>query len=427
MADVGGCPVNDLTTRDAPDVRLPLRHIVLAAGALAAAAAVLVAWGPGIFTDPHLLALTHIVTLGWITLTIMGASYQMVPVVLGVRLWSERAAYVAFWHYVPGVVLLVVGFWWFWPPLFVAGGTLVVGGLLTYTLNMVRTLARVHGRSLYRPYFLAATGYLLAVGVYGLTLAVDFLHPFLGQGPVDHIVFHVLLGVGGWVTLLAMGVAYKLTPMFTLSHGRGDGWGRSVFALVAGGLLALIVVLAITPSRLPVALTALVPTAGILLFLADQTLYLRERRRKRLDLGMRFTAVALGYLALTTALGWGALAGGRVPAPVVLILALFGWVGCLMTGQAYKIVPFLVWVHRFGARAGLEPVPLLREMYGAAWGEANLWAFAPAGALMAAGVGWALPAATEAGALCLLIGSLLLIGNLVRVLRTGRTAAAAAD
>ena len=41
-------------------------------------------WGPalaGHYYHPRLLALTHAVTLGWITLAIMGASYQLVPVV----------------------------------------------------------------------------------------------------------------------------------------------------------------------------------------------------------------------------------------------------------------------------------------------------------------------------------------------------------
>ncbi len=416
--------MSDLATRNAPDVHLPVRHLMAGAVALLLAAALLVGLAPTVLRDPVTprgLALTHIVTLGWITLTIMGASYQMVPVVLGVRLWSERVARVAFRHYVPGVLALVVGFWIFWPPLLAAGGALVVGGLVAYAYNMVRTLARVSVWGLHGPFFAVATGFLVAVGLYGLTLAADIVHPFLGQGPVNHIVFHLLLGVVGWITLLAMGVAYKLTPMFALSHGRGDGWGRVVLGLVAGGLVLLLAVLTVAPAPGAVLAAAAVPLAGVLLFVLDQAMYLRVRMRRRIDLGLRFAVVALAYLAATGLLAWMDLAGWVVVPPAALVeLALLGWAGCLINGQLYKIVPFLVWYDRYGSRVGLQPVPLLRDMYDARRGEANLWLFAPAPALLALGAATGSAVLTETGAVALLAGAALLLSNLVHVLRPGR-------
>ena len=29
----------------------------------------------------------------------------------------------------------------------------------------------------------------------------------------------------------------------------------------------------------------------------------------------------------------------------------------------YKIVPFLVWFHKFSVKVGLEPVPMLKDMF----------------------------------------------------------------
>ena len=69
-----------------PSVTLPLRYLVAATVAFALAA-LGVPWLAreltGHYYHPRVLALTHTVTLGWITLTIMGASYQLVPIVLG--------------------------------------------------------------------------------------------------------------------------------------------------------------------------------------------------------------------------------------------------------------------------------------------------------------------------------------------------------
>ena len=35
----------------------------------------------------------------------------------------------------------------------------------------------------------------------------------------------------------------------------------------------------------------------------------------------------------------------------------------LIVGQMYKILPFLTWYHKYSKKAGLEKVPLLKEMY----------------------------------------------------------------
>ncbi len=45
---------------------------------------------------PHVLALVHLATLGWLTMTIMGASFQLVPVMTVAPL---RATRLLPWHY----------------------------------------------------------------------------------------------------------------------------------------------------------------------------------------------------------------------------------------------------------------------------------------------------------------------------------------
>ncbi|MGH7300489.1 MAG: hypothetical protein ACREJE_08765, partial [Candidatus Rokuibacteriota bacterium] len=66
-----------------PSPLVPLGYLVCAAAAFLVAT-MGVAWlGPeltGHYYHPRLLALTHTVTLGWVTLAIMGASYQLIPI-----------------------------------------------------------------------------------------------------------------------------------------------------------------------------------------------------------------------------------------------------------------------------------------------------------------------------------------------------------
>ena len=74
---------------------LPLAYLGAAAAAFVAATAALPWLAPelsGHYYHPRVLALTHAVTLGWITMSILGASYQLIPIVLERPLWSERLA-----------------------------------------------------------------------------------------------------------------------------------------------------------------------------------------------------------------------------------------------------------------------------------------------------------------------------------------------
>ena len=98
----------------APAITLPLRYLV------AAAIAFLVATGgvswlaselAGHYYHPRIMALTHTVALGWITLAIVGASYQLIPIVLERPLWSERLARWQFWILVLSIAGMVGHFY----------------------------------------------------------------------------------------------------------------------------------------------------------------------------------------------------------------------------------------------------------------------------------------------------------------------------
>ncbi|QKJ98531.1 MAG: hypothetical protein HND40_02605 [Ignavibacteriota bacterium] len=60
---------------------------------------------------PKILAITHIATLGWITMIIFGALFQLIPVVLEVKLFSENSCRSSVldlysWRYWIGLLLL---------------------------------------------------------------------------------------------------------------------------------------------------------------------------------------------------------------------------------------------------------------------------------------------------------------------------------
>ena len=411
--------MNSIAARHAPDVRIPLAHILTGVVAALLGGLLLVWQSPTLLRQPvgdfHTLAVTHLFTLGWLAMTITGATYQLVPVVLAVRLHSERLARVGYPLLTTGAALMVAGFWAARLDILIPGAILAATALLVYAGHITATVLRSNAHRMHRLFFFGALAHLALVCILGGLMAADFRWGFLHA---DLLPAHVIAAILGWATVLAMGVAYKLTPMFALSHGHGEGTGTAVVALgTAGTLLLLLGGLSNWPAPAP-ALASLPLLCAVALFLRDQWLFFRSRHKPRLDTGLRLVVVACGYLGLTALLGWADLAGLlRLPPATLVILAVLGWLGCLIAGQTYKIVPFLVWFHRYAPRAGREKVPLLREMYDEHVAGLGIWGLTVAGLLLAVGSGTGNPGLLRLGGLSWLGGYGTVAYNLIQVLR----------
>ena len=52
---------------------------------------------------------------------------------------------------------------------------------------------------------------------------------------------------------------------------------------------------------------------------------------------------------------------------------LFGCITLLIIGMMYKVVPFLVWFHKYSDKVGKEKVPLLKDMFSERIGSIQFW------------------------------------------------------
>jgi hypothetical protein len=375
------------------------------------------------------LVTVHLLTLGWLTPLMLGALSQFVPVITRRQLASDNAPGPALALHAVGLGVMLAGFLALGggplasslgPSGEVAlplGGALVVAGVGVNGANLAVTLWRARPLALSARYVAAALAFLAATVLLGLTLAVALAVPALlppalaatiaGEG----LPFHVLAGVAGWFTLTAMGVGLKLLAMFALAPEQRGRLGDWAFALTAGGLglgFAAGFAALFAPSAAAVGAVADAGLAagalGVAAFLADMWRLYRDRRRRALEANARFGAWALALFAL--ALAWGVYAqlngGGMAAFAPVVALALMGWLSGLGLSQLFKIVPFLTWIERYGARMGRERVPrvqdMVRERRAAPWFA--LW-FVAVLALTAA-VATAQPALARAAAVALL-------------------------
>lgn len=351
----------------APPFRLPGEHFAAALFFLVSGSVGLVLLAEelasGAYPSRHLVGVTHLFTLGWITTSILGALYQFMPVALGRPIRSVGLADASFGLHAGGLPLFVSGFLTGSRAVMLAGALALTCGLLLFLGNLGATLAAASRRDV-TWWALSWAGVFLAVTLgLGMALALNLQSGFLGGNRAVTLGAHVHVALGGWVLLVIVGVANRLLPMFLLSHGVGEGPIRASVVLLASGA-ATLATFHHGPPVIGRWVPALLLAGGLSCFLVQAARHYRARVRRYLDPGMRLVAVSLGFLAsglilaFPVLLGW---AGSRWVTAYVLVLV--GGISLFVAAHYYKIIPFLVWYHRFGPLAGRRPVPRVADLF----------------------------------------------------------------
>ncbi|HEY9899153.1 MAG TPA: hypothetical protein V6D00_08225 [Pantanalinema sp.] len=370
-----------VATDRSPEFSLPLRYFLLAIGAYVAATAGMLAFGSdltGSVWHPRVLGLTHVLTLGTIVGMIMGASYQLIPVVLLVPLWSPRLGKATFWVFLAGVIAMVAGFWGMTPAWLGIGAALAGTSIASFLVNVVVSLSRGARLGLVGAFVLASLAFLGAAVTLGMSRALGYAHPALALAIRNPVAIHAHLAAFGGAAMLVFGVSYRLIPMFAVSS-EGDRRGAWVLGLGVAGMLSLTLGLLGAAEAL-VRAGALVIAAGCCVWMLDVRGMFGARIRKQLDVGLAYVVTTVGWLGLATVLGL-ALAWGAVPAWIgadrlaiaYALCGLIGFIGFSILGQFYKIMPFLAWYHRYSALVGKVKVPLIRDIYDMRLGWGGFW------------------------------------------------------
>jgi len=349
----------------------------------------------------------HLFLVGYVMMIIFGAMAQLVPVVLETGHFSVEWYYVIFWMLLAGVSLLIVGFWS--APLMLAfGGLLVLAAMVTFAVEVFLTIRRSELESLTAHAVKLSNAFLLTGIVTGFLMALAF-GGFLGIEIERLFLAHVYSVVAGYILVTIYGITLVLLPMFGLAHGFAEWPAKWALRVVSAS-----VVLIFLGSLFDVAILRAVGYLGVfgsvVLHFYQVWLIYRVRVRRELDIWYASMLYAYGALALALLLGLLYLLGGATYDPLLhgafwFLLLFFAF---LINGHLYKIIPFLVWFHRYSHLVGKAKVPMLHEMYPkkAAWFE---YGFSAIGGLLAgAGLLFGSDALFRGGASFLLVGAIFL-------------------
>ncbi|MGY6247701.1 hypothetical protein ACXIUS_09095 [Bosea thiooxidans] len=329
--------------------------------------------------EPATLVLVHLVAIGWLSLAMAGALLQFVPVLVSRPLAFPQLALPALIVLVTGLLLLCAGFailaGWIDGPLGLlplAAASLLTGCALL-GLMLVATLLSARPVTLFAFFVLTGLACLAVTALSGSAFATILS----GRGGwllnfavlPDGVPFHALLGLGGWLGLIAFGVSYRLFVMFMMAPELPARRVRPVLLSAGLGLGIAFAGLGapfagFEPGTGWVA-AALAALAGASAFYGRDILALyRARRRKALEINMLASIPAYGSLGLGIALLPIAVMGGAEDSIVAALafLLTFGWLGGLTLAQLVKIVSFMTWLETYAPRLGRGPAPRVGDL-----------------------------------------------------------------
>lgn len=320
--------------------------------------------------NPKTLAITHTMALGWGTMIILGASYQLVPVLIEGKLYSDFMAYLSFVLTGIGIPLLVYGFYSFnmgWPLQF--GGIMITLAILLYMANLGKSLFDSKTKNIHAVIVFTAIVWLIATTFLGLLLVYNFNIKILSQDSVRYLSIHAHIGIAGWFLQLVMGVGSRLIPMFLISKYTNQKLLWKIYAFINCGLLLYIIfdLLAVSTLLYYIPIGMLLFAIGSFIFYCKKAY--DHRIRKNVDEEMKLSLLSvlmiglpvLVLLVFILLVNFFSFSGNL--ANLYGFLIFFGWLTAIIMGMTFKTLPFIVWNKVYQNKASNQSTPNPKDLF----------------------------------------------------------------
>ena len=364
---------NGLSLDQAPPISVVFKFFFSASLFGMLAGILILFWQTDIFDPSSTAAITiiHTLTLGVMASFMLGALFQMLPVIAGVVIQDpiRKSQWVQI-PFVLGTISLLLAFglpqyhhlYWL--------ASLLLGvSLLGIAATMLKNLARLkyHTPSS-KGMMLALFSFIaLIVAALYLTLSLSGLTEGVYYSNVKEV--HYSFGLFGWITLLIISISFQVIEMFYVT----PPYPKWTIRYLTGTILALLVIKALCLFLFPVAVVP-VTMALSLLFIgfAALTLYrLTQRKRPLADATIWFWRTGMSSLIISMLFWLFSLVIPNIEIKTVSYIAFVSFALSVVFAMFYKIVPFLTWFH-LNAQ-GYFTAPMMHEVIHPKTAKKHYW------------------------------------------------------
>ncbi len=306
----------------------------------------------------NLVAWVHQYMLGFVMMSIFAAMAQLAPIVV-----EANHRFVSFFHLIwilllVGLIVMLFGFYAN-AALLPFGGILVLMAMVLFAVDLWLTLKDGKRKTSVTASMKASNFFLLFGVLSGVMMAFSYSGAQIDAAPWYKI--HVFALIGGFVVMVIMGVSTILVPMFGYSKRVSDNdFGVSFKLMFSGVIMMMIGSLIHVKALEDIAMLLIMASVGFYFYQLFSMF--SSRARVEHDIWAKSMYVGFGSLALSwffIALSFFGISELLRPG---LWLLLVGFMGFLIFGNFYKIIPFLVWFQRYSPLVGEQKVPMLHEL-----------------------------------------------------------------
>ena len=354
-----------LSLNQAPPIEVVLRLFLIGSLFGIALSFMLFFWHDNLsdISHPTTLTIVHTLTLGVMASFMLGALFQMMPVLCGVHIkapidLSVRVSFTLMF----GVIILIFAFLKGESSLYIIASILIAFALFSSTFVMIKELLKIkHSNS--------SRGMLIALSSLVITIILALILVSMRVGidiPLNYInlkSIHFSFGLFGWIAILIISVSFQVVEMFYVTPKYSNKYAKFT-PLFIFGLLLIYMALQILGYNLAKYILNI-----ILILLAIYALItvdkLKKKKRPINDASILFWYIGMSSLLLFALLGFLNIS--------TLVTALFftSFALSIMFAMSYKIVPFLVWFH-LNAK-GYFDAPMMHEVISPKYAKINFY------------------------------------------------------
>ena len=306
-----------------------------------------------LFNITNSLIIVHLLGLGVMASFMLGAMFQMLPVIAGVVIKTPtKKALVVHILLSLGILLQISAFSTSSNPyLYLSSSIILGGGLLYASILMFKRLIEIKDHSS------SSKGMLFAISSFIITiiLGVFMLLTLGGYLDMPYLLklrdIHYSFAIFGWVTLLIIAISFQVIEMFFVT----PKYPTIMTKYLILSLFSLLVIKSILIFSSIDTILIDITLSSLLIIYAGVTLHrLYRRRRPTADGSVWFWR--FGMILLIISLSTFFIDNLRD----ITYISFIGFALSIIFAMVYKIVPFLVWFHL--SNQGYMEAPMMHDI-----------------------------------------------------------------
>lgn len=341
----------------------------------------------GHYFNPHLLSMVHTAALGWGTMIIFGALYQLLPVLGERKLFMYPLSLLSWYSLTAGTLFLVYAFRDFttgW--MMITGGICIVIAVILCWIQVWGTFG-LSNTKIHQLFITSSITWLLITVIIGLLLAIHLYHPFFSKNHLDILKLHAHAGLAGWFLQLITGVSSKLVPLFLMGHSTKNNLLHYAFVVQNIAITGFIIDGYFSEPGIRILLYTGIMIAGIacwLLYLYDAA---HKRLRKKVDIPVMHTLISIITLLIAICtIPFTYFMQGTAPTIIYGTLLFMGFISGIILGKTFKTLPFMIWNAHYKKNTQGKITILPKHLYITSWVNIQFALFITAIGLLCTGI-----------------------------------------